>query len=136
MDRKKLRERVARFTPYLLALLTAVLLRIFVDNFNDTGRRFDIPLTVRNLKPGCVVAAGLPSTVSVKLVGYKNALEDPGIENKLSAWVDLGRAEAGTNALTVKVGNANLPFNVNLGSVAPIRIKVLIECPTNGPGRP
>ena len=136
MERKNLRERLGRATPYFLALLTAVLLRLFVDNLYDTGRRIDVPLKVKDLPQQWMVVSGLPDSVSVKLTGYKNALEGPDLETKLTAWVSLGRAAAGTNLVPVKIGDAGLPFNVNFHSVAPVKIKIVLAVSTNTDSSP
>jgi len=134
MDRKKLRERLARATPYLLALVTAVLLRIFLDNLNDTERKIEVPLTTRNIPADGRVIGGLPSSVSVKLTGYKSVLDEPGLESKLVAWVDLGRLTTGTNILAVRTGGSRLPFELNFASVTPSKIKVFVSAPTNAAG--
>jgi hypothetical protein len=131
MDRKKLRERLARATPYILALLTAILLRLLVDNLYDTGRRFDVPLEARDLPANLRLVSGLPETVSVKLTGYKDALAGSDLESKLTAWVSLGRAVPGTNLIAVKIGDTGLPFNVNFHSVSPVRVSLILAASTN-----
>jgi YbbR domain-containing protein len=110
--------------PKLLAILTALILWIFVMNEQNppVEGTFQVSLSSRNLS-GKMIVMEAPESVRVKVRGLRNAIAGAAGRN-FQAYVDLKGLSPGQYDLPVAVA---LPTGYELVEVVPTKVNVTIE---------
>lgn len=110
---------------WLVSLLVAVMLWVYVSNFQAPTARASrtVPVRYRNVPAGMEVVTVTPATAEVVVQGPKKVVDQVTGED-LGAYVDLTEAVEGENSLLVQV---RTPAGVKLLQVNPGRVKVVLD---------
>jgi len=101
----------------LVALLPAILTWFVIANQERSEMVLNAPITV-NLPEGLTPTAAPPDEVTVRLKGRRNALARL-TPSDVQVSVDLARAQEGRQIVLLDKQNLNVPFGIELVSIAP-----------------
>jgi len=113
---------------FLVALIAAfglwyILAAQRIDNISVRGVK--ARLTLVNIPSNLVLVSGVPDTVSVQLRGPLSRALDPRVP--LEVLLDLSNARSGTNSYPINGSDIPLPPEVEVVSVEPAAISLVLE---------
>ncbi len=120
---KKLTEN---WTLKLLALVFAGMLWFFVTGEQKLERSYAVPLELRNMPTGLMVASELPSTIDVRISGPRTLLMNLSLQN-IGIAVNLRDLEPGVTTLQRLEERLNLPGPLKVTRLSPSYIDVKLE---------
>jgi YbbR domain-containing protein len=110
----------------MLSLFFAVLLWLFVMGEQKAEVGYTVPLELKNLPVGLVVANEVPSLVDVRISGPRTLLSNLQ-SSSLSMSVDLGDLKAGLTTFKRLDQNLNIPSMLRVSRLSPSYVEVKLE---------
>ena len=110
----------------MLSLFFAVLLWLFVMGEQKAEVGYTVPLELKNLPVGLVVANEVPSLVDVRISGPRTLLSNLQ-SSSLSMSVDLGDLKAGLTTFKRLDQNLNIPSMLRVSRLSPSYVEVKLD---------
>lgn len=120
------------FSLKLLAVVIAVLLWLSVTDERIIERGFQVPLEFENVPRALRIAGDSPDALRVRLRGPADAVG--GVEpDDLAAVLDLSGRQPGRHAFDMLAGRVRTPPGVEVTSVVPETVELLLEQASDDP---
>ncbi len=110
----------------LLSLILATLLWVFVVGEQQSEVGYTVPLELKSIPSGLMVANEVPSLVDVRIVGPRTLLMNLSPKN-VGITVDLGDLEAGLTSFKRLDERLNIPSGLKVTRLSPSYVDVKLE---------
>jgi YbbR domain-containing protein len=111
----------------LVSLVLALMLWVYVTSKGKTELTLTIPLEFRNIPQGMAIVGEVAGTLEVRVQGQERDLRDISSGKKVTGILDLSRAVAGENLISISPDDISRPARVAVMNISPFEVWVKLE---------